>query len=65
MFDIDVLVPDFLSILDAVPVTLLMAVTIFLLSTLLGGLFARMYGLSPAQLQQVFPQASVKDLRLV
>ena len=40
MFDIDVLVPDFLSILDAVPVTLLMAVTIFLLSTLLGGLFA-------------------------
>ncbi|QUG74288.1 ABC transporter permease subunit [Erwinia sp. E602] len=40
MFDTDVLLPDFLSILDAVPVTLLMAVTIFLLSTLLGGLFA-------------------------
>ncbi|ULR89085.1 DUF1501 domain-containing protein [Comamonas sp. B21-038] len=33
--------------------------------SVLGGLFARMYGLSPAQLQQVFPQAQVKDLRLV
>lgn len=28
MFDIDVLLPDFLSILDAVPVTLAMALTI-------------------------------------
>ncbi|WP_423935186.1 DUF1501 domain-containing protein [Comamonas sp. 23] len=33
--------------------------------SVLGGLFARMYGLSTAQLQQVFPQAAVKDLRLV
>ncbi|MBS0849842.1 amino acid ABC transporter permease [Citrobacter sp. JGM124] len=40
MFDFDVLVFDFWSILGAVPVTLLMAVTIFVLSTLLGGLFA-------------------------
>lgn len=40
MFDIDVLLPDFWSILQAVPVTLAMAVVIFVLSTLLGGLFA-------------------------
>ena len=40
MFDFDVLLPDFWSILDAVPVTLAMAVTIFIISTLLGGLFA-------------------------
>lgn len=33
--------------------------------SVLGGLFARMYGLTPAQVQQVFPQAVVKDLRLV
>ncbi|WP_395027392.1 DUF1501 domain-containing protein [Comamonas odontotermitis] len=33
--------------------------------SVLGGLFARMYGLTPAQVQQVFPQAAVKDLRLV
>ncbi len=40
MFDIDVLLPDFWSILDAVPVTLAMAVLIFITSTLVGGLFA-------------------------
>lgn len=40
MFDIDVLLPDFWSIMDAVPATLAMAVTIFIISTLLGGLFA-------------------------
>jgi len=40
MFDIDVLLPDFWSILEAVPVTLAMAVLIFVLSTLIGGLFA-------------------------
>lgn len=40
MFDIDILLPDFWSILDAVPVTLAMAVTIFVLATLIGGLFA-------------------------
>jgi len=40
MFDIDVLIPDFWSILDAVPNTLLMALTIFIFSTLIGGLFA-------------------------
>ena len=33
--------------------------------SVLGGLFARMYGLTPAQVQQVFPQAAAKDLRLV
>ena len=33
--------------------------------SVLGGLFARMYGMTPAQVQQVFPQAVVKDLRLV
>lgn len=40
MFDLDVLLPDFWSILDAVPVTLAMAVVIFIFSTLTGGLFA-------------------------
>ncbi|ROR09992.1 amino acid ABC transporter permease [Erwinia sp. JUb26] len=40
MFDIDVLLPDFWNILDAVPVTLAMAVLIFITSTLVGGLFA-------------------------
>lgn len=40
MFDLDVLLPDFWSILDAVPVTLAMAVVIFIFSTLIGGLFA-------------------------
>jgi len=40
MFDLDVLLPDFLSIMDAVPLTLMMAVTIFIFSTLAGGLFA-------------------------
>lgn len=40
MFDWDVLLPDFWSILDAVPVTLAMALTIFVFSTLVGGLFA-------------------------
>lgn len=40
MFDIDVLLPDFWSIMDAVPVTLAMALTIFILSTLIGALFA-------------------------
>ncbi|QGY30524.1 amino acid ABC transporter permease [Pantoea cypripedii] len=40
MFDIEVLLPDFWSILDAVPVTLAMAITVFICSTLIGGLFA-------------------------
>ncbi len=40
MFDLEVLLPDFWSILDAVPFTLAMAFTIFILSTLIGGLFA-------------------------
>jgi len=40
MFEMDLLLPDFWSILDAVPVTLAMALTIFIFSTLLGGLFA-------------------------
>ncbi|GAB3792057.1 DUF1501 domain-containing protein [Dyella agri] len=31
----------------------------------LGGLFARLWGLSPGQLQTVFPQVRPKDLRLV
>ena len=39
-FNIDVLLPDFLDILGAVPVTVGMAVIIFLLSTIIGGLFA-------------------------
>ncbi len=33
--------------------------------SLLGGLFARLYGLSPSQLQQVFPGAPARDLGLV
>lgn len=33
--------------------------------SLLGGLFAQMYGLSPAQIAQVFPQARPGTLRLV
>jgi len=40
MFDIEVLLPDLWSILDAVPQTLVMAFTIFILSTLIGSLFA-------------------------
>lgn len=39
-FNIDVLLPDFLSIMSAVPVTVGMAIIIFFLSTILGGLFA-------------------------
>ena len=31
----------------------------------LGGVFARLYGLSPAQLQQVFPGSMAKDIGLV
>jgi len=40
MFDIDVLLPDFWSILAAVPGTLAMALTIFILSTAIGSLYA-------------------------
>lgn len=40
MFDIDVLLTDLREILGAVPVTLAMAVTIFVFSTLIGSLFA-------------------------
>lgn len=40
MFEFDVLIPDFLSIMSAVPVTLAMALTVFVFSTLLGSLFA-------------------------
>jgi len=40
MFDSEVLAQDFWSILGAVPATLAMALTIFILSTLIGGLFA-------------------------
>ncbi|MCQ2005984.1 amino acid ABC transporter permease [Rhizobium sp. NRK18] len=40
MFDISVLWPDFVSIMSAVPRTLVMAVAIFILSTLIGSLFA-------------------------
>lgn len=40
MFDIDVLLPDLWSILGAVPVTLAMALAIFVLSTIVGSLFA-------------------------
>jgi len=40
MFDIDVLIPDLWEILGAVPVTLAMAVTIFVFSTIIGSLFA-------------------------
>ncbi len=40
MFDIDVLLPDLWDILEAVPVTLAMALTIFVFSTIIGSLFA-------------------------
>src|SRR4051794_14336989 len=40
MFDIDVLLPDLWSILSAVPLTLAMAFAIFVLSTLIGSLYA-------------------------
>jgi L-cystine transport system permease protein len=40
MFDIEVLLPDLWEILGAVPVTLAMAAAIFVLSTILGSLFA-------------------------
>ncbi len=40
MFNVEVLLPDLQSILTAVPRTLAMAVTIFVFSTLIGGLFA-------------------------
>jgi len=40
MFDIEVLLPDLWSILGAVPRTLLMALIVFILSTLIGSLFA-------------------------
>ncbi len=40
MFDIDVLFPDLLSILSAVPRTLAMALTIFVFSTIIGSLYA-------------------------
>ncbi|MFA1626187.1 amino acid ABC transporter permease [Rhizobium mongolense] len=40
MFDIEVLLPDLWSILGAVPVTLAMAIAIFILSTIVGSLFA-------------------------
>lgn len=40
MFNFGILLPDMQSILTAVPRTILMAVTIFVCSTLLGGLFA-------------------------
>lgn len=40
MFDIEVLLPDLREILGAVPLTLAMAFTIFVLSTIIGSLFA-------------------------
>ncbi len=40
MFDFDVLLPDTLSILSAVPRTLALAATIFVLATIIGSLFA-------------------------
>lgn len=40
MFDIDVLLPDLWEILGAVPITLAMALTIFVFSTIIGGFFA-------------------------
>jgi L-cystine transport system permease protein len=40
MFDLDILLPDFWSILGAVPATLAMALAIFVFSILIGGLFA-------------------------
>ena len=40
MFDIDVLLPDLWDILGAVPVTVAMALTIFVFSTIIGSVFA-------------------------
>lgn len=40
MFDIEVLLPDFRDILSVVPLTLGMALTVFVLSTIVGSLFA-------------------------
>ncbi|MDR9773491.1 amino acid ABC transporter permease [Rhizobium hidalgonense] len=40
MFDIDVLLPDLREILGAVPLTLAMALAVFVLSTIIGSLFA-------------------------
>ena len=40
MFDTEVLLPDFLSIMSAVPRTLALALTIFAFSTIIGGVFA-------------------------
>jgi L-cystine transport system permease protein len=40
MFDAEVLVPDFLSIVSAVPRTLALALAIFVLSTIIGSAFA-------------------------
>jgi L-cystine transport system permease protein len=40
MIDNEVLLPDLLSILSAVPTTLALALTIFVFSTIIGGLFA-------------------------
>jgi L-cystine transport system permease protein len=40
MFDMDVLLPDFRDIIGAVPVTLAMALIVFVVSTIIGGLFA-------------------------
>jgi hypothetical protein len=33
--------------------------------SVMGGLFARLYGLSPAQVQQVFPGSAPRDIGLV
>src|SRR5260221_1718681 len=40
MLDSDVLLPDLMDILGAVPATLVMALTIFVFSTIVGSLFA-------------------------
>lgn len=40
MFDVDVLLPDLWDILGAVPRTVVMAITIFVFSTIIGSLFA-------------------------
>src|SRR6478735_644369 len=40
MFDSEVLLPDFYEILGAVPLTIAMALAIFILSTIVGSLFA-------------------------
>jgi len=40
IFDIDILLPDLWAILGAVPRTLVMALTIFIFSTIIGSLFA-------------------------